>query len=139
MFTKSTIKRCLQVAALLLVTTSVFAQKSTHKVKQKEPVYVHNLFFWLPPTLDAKEVAEFTNFFEGLRKLPYQKNLQYGVPAASTARPVLDQSYTYAVSMEFKTLAELEAYGKLPEHLALVAKYKPFIAKMLVYDTIYTK
>jgi len=43
MFTKSTIKRCLQVAALLLVTTSVFAQKSTHKVKQKEPVYVHEI------------------------------------------------------------------------------------------------
>ena len=139
MFKKSIIKSCLQVAALLLVTSSVFAQKNVHKVKHKEPVYVHNLFFWLPPTLDAKEVAEFTNFFEGLRKLPFQKNLQYGVPAASTPRPVLDQTYSYAVSMEFKSLEDLEAYGKLPEHLALVAKYKPFIAKMLVYDTIYTK
>ncbi len=39
--------------------------------------------------------------------------------------------------MEFDSLEELEAYGKLPEHLVLVQKYKPFFERMLVHDTVY--
>jgi len=87
--------------------------------------------------LTDKQVTEFTSFFEGLKKLPYQKNLRYGKPAASTPRAVLDQTYTYNASMEFDSLEDLEAYGQLPEHLELVAKYKKFFTKMLVHDTVY--
>jgi len=100
-------------------------------------VYFHYLLFWLKPDLSAEQVEEFKQFFEGLKKLPYVKNVRYGKPAASSPRAVLDNSFTYNASMEFATLEELEAYGKLPGHLALVAKYKPYFERMMVHDTVY--
>jgi hypothetical protein len=130
--------RSLQASALLLISGNMFASflPKLNPIKPKK-VYAHNLFFWLRKDLSAAEVKDFENFFEGLKKLPYQKNLRYGKPAGSSPRSVLVSTYTYNGSMEFDTLEELEAYGKLPEHLALVKKYKPKFEKMLVYDTVY--
>lgn len=130
--------RSVQASVLLLVSGNMFASALPmfNPIKKKK-MYFHYLLFWLRKDLSESEVKEFENFFEGLKKLPYQKNLRYGKPAASTPRSVLDSTFTYNASMEFDTLEELEAYGKLPEHLALVQKYKPFFEKMLVYDTVY--
>ncbi|WP_213277723.1 Dabb family protein [Chryseobacterium indologenes] len=130
--------RSVQASALLLVSGNMFASALPmfNPIKKKK-MYFHYLLFWLRKDLSESEVKEFENFFEGLKKLPYQKNLRYGKPAASTPRSVLDSTFTYNASMEFDSLEELEAYGKLPEHLVLVQKYKPFFERMLVYDTVY--
>lgn len=130
--------RSVQASALLLLSGTMFASvlPNINPLKPKK-VYAHNLFFWLRKDLSTAEVKDFENFFEGLKKLPYQKNLHYGKPAGSSPRTVLDSTYNYNCAMQFETLEELEAYGKLPEHLALVQKYKPFFEKMLVYDTVY--
>ncbi|UKB84199.1 Dabb family protein [Chryseobacterium sp. MEBOG06] len=130
--------RSVQASALLLVSGNMLASALPmfNPIKKKK-MYFHYLLFWLRKDLSESEVKEFENFFEGLKKLPYQKNLRYGKPAASTPRSVLDSTFTYNASMEFESLEELEAYGKLPEHLALVQKYKPFFDRMLVYDTVY--
>lgn len=135
--TKTYLKPALIALTLLLITTGATASTNEKTPNENKPVYFHYLVFWLKPDLTDQQVAEFTQFFEGLKKLPYQKNLRYGKPAASTPRAVLDQTYTYNASMEFDSLDDLEAYGKLPEHLALVAKYKPYFTKMLVHDTRY--
>ncbi|MEF9480034.1 Dabb family protein [Chryseobacterium sp. RRHN12] len=130
--------RSVQASALLLISGNMFASALPmfNPIKKKK-MYFHYLLFWLRKDLSESEVKEFENFFEGLKKLPYQKNLRYGKPAASSPRNVLDSTFTYNASMEFDSLEELEAYGKLPEHLALVQKYKPFFERMLVYDTVY--
>ncbi len=130
--------RSVQASALLLVSGNLLASALPifNPIKKKK-MYFHYLLFWLRDDLSELEVKEFENFFEGLKKLPYQKNLRYGRPAVSSPRSVLDNTFTYNASMEFDSLEELEAYGKLPEHLALVEKYKPFFDRMLVYDTAY--
>lgn len=130
--------RTMLVSALIMVSGSLFAAVAPKLNPPKEhKVYSHYLLFWLKKDLSESEVKEFQNFFEGLKKLPYQKNLRYGKPANSTPRAVLDNSFTYNVYMEFDSLEDLEAYGQLPEHLALVKKYKPFFDKMMVHDTVY--
>lgn len=130
--------RSVQASALLLISANMFASAlPMFNPLKKKKVYFHYLLFWLRKDLSEAEVKEFENFFEGLKKLPYQKNLRYGKSADSTPRNVLDNTFTYNASMEFDTLEELEAYGQLPEHLALVKKYKPFFEKMLVHDTVY--
>lgn len=130
--------RSVQASALLLLSGTMFASvlPNINPIKPKK-MYAHNLFFWLRKDLSTAEVKDFENFFKGLKKLPYQKNLRYGKPAGSSPRTVLDSTYSYNCAMQFDSLEELEAYGKLPEHLALVQKYKPFFEKMLVYDTVY--
>ncbi|MFZ4863354.1 Dabb family protein [Sphingobacterium sp. Mn56C] len=125
------------IGAVGLATTvsgSLLAAPLTKKGKQ---IYFHYLLFWLKPSLTEQEIEDFKQFFEGLKKLPYVKNLRYGGPAASTPRPVMDNSFSYNASMEFDSLEDLEAYGKLPGHLALVAKYKPYFDRMMVHDSVY--
>ncbi|GEN74860.1 Dabb family protein [Chryseobacterium hagamense] len=130
--------RSAQASALLLFSGNLFASALPlfNPIKKKK-VYFHYLLFWLRKDLSEAEVKAFENFFKGLARLPYQKNLRYGKPAASSPRSVLDNSFTYNVSMEFESLEALEAYGKLPEHLALVQEYKPYFEKMMVHDTVY--
>ncbi|SDF27619.1 Dabb family protein [Epilithonimonas hungarica] len=131
--------RSLQASALLLISGNMLASAfpKFNKPEKKKKVYFHYLLFWLKKDLSEAEVKEFENFFRGLGKLPYQKNLRFGRPANSTPRAVLDNTFTYNASMEFDSLEELEAYGKLPEHLVLVTKYKPYFDKMMVHDTVY--
>jgi hypothetical protein len=121
-------------SVMSFATTALMAKQKKAKT---EKVYFHYLLFWLKPGLTAEEVEGFKQFFEGLKKLPYVKNVRYGKPAASSPRAVLDNTFSYNASMEFSSLEELEAYGQLPGHLALVAKYKPYFDRMMVHDTVY--
>lgn len=127
-------KATIGTVAGVVAANTLIAQES----KPQQTVYFHYLLFWLKPSLTEKEVKDFENFFEGLKKLPYVKNLRYGKPAASSPRAVLDNTFTYNASMEFGSLEELEAYGQLPGHIELVNKYKPYFERMSVHDTIYT-
>jgi|APHig2749369809_1036254.scaffolds.fasta_scaffold17319_2 hypothetical protein len=139
MTTSKKLRSLALIGLMTLLCSNVAFGQSKKQKHQDKPVYFHYLVFWLKPDLSQQEVADFQNFFEGLKQLPYQKNLRYGTPAASTPRSVLDQTYTYNASMEFDSLEDLEKYGQLPEHLALVAKYKPYFVKMLVHDTVYNQ
>ena len=127
--------------ALALTGENVLAntKNKTETAIHPKTVYFRYLLFWLKPELTPDQVKDFQNFFEGLKKLPYVKNVRYGGPANSTPRPVMDNSFTYNASMEFDSLEDLETYGKLDGHLALVAKYKPFFNKMMVHDSVYNQ
>ncbi|WP_428232600.1 Dabb family protein [Flavobacterium sp.] len=125
--------------ALALTGGKVLANTLKEVTPQPKTVYFHYLLLWLKPELTAAQVKDFQHFFEGLKKLPYVKNVRYGGPANSTPRPVMDNSFTYNASMEFDSLEDLETYGKLDGHLALVAKYKPFFNKMMVHDSVYNQ
>lgn len=108
----------------------------TDKTNKKGPIYNHFLLFWLKPELSAKEVEDFTGFFEILKGLPYVKSIQWGKPANSTPRKVVDNSFTYNLVIQFSSLEDLEAYGKLPTHLNAIKKYSVFWDRMIVHDSI---
>lgn len=128
--------RSVQTSALILVSGTMLG-KVLPTLKQKKKVHFHYLLFWLKKDLTSAQIKEFENFFIGLSKLPYQKNLRFGFADNSSPRAVLDNSFTYNCSMEFDSLEDLETYGKLPAHIALVEKYKPFFEKMMVHDSVY--
>jgi len=115
--------------------TSVLAN-ATEKESKKGLIYNHYLLFWLKNDLTEKEVADFTGFFEILKGLPYVKSLKYGKAANSTPRKVVDNSFTYNLVIQFGSLEDLEAYGKLPAHLAAIKKYSVYWEKMIVHDSI---
>ena len=123
------------VAAIATGTLSnVLGNEITIKKPQK--FYNHYLLFWLKKDLSEKQVEDFVNFFKELGKLPYLKSIHYGIPANSSPRTVFDNSFSYNVVMTFDSLEDLETYGKLPEHLAIVKKYSVFWNKMQVHDSV---
>ena len=86
---------------------------------------IHSVFFWLKPELTELET---------LRAIPAVDSLFIGRPAAIPPRPVVDGSYSYAVSIQFKDLAAHDAYQIDPAHKAFVEKCKPLWDKVQIYD-----
>jgi hypothetical protein len=96
---------------------------------------IHNVYFWLKPTLSAQDRATFEDEVKRLGKIPYLESGAIGKPAATEKRPVTDQSYDFAISLRFKTMADHDFYQKdCQDHARFVNTCKTFWEKVIVYD-----
>jgi hypothetical protein len=95
----------------------------------------HHVYFWLND--DRKNAADRAAFEAGLAalfQLPGVAGGRWSVPAKVEIRPVVDQSWDYALSMTFATLADHDAYQADPDHHQFIEAFKPWWAKVLVMD-----
>jgi hypothetical protein len=123
------------VAALAAVASiipmSIYAQRTPVK-----PTLQHYVLFWLKPGLSEEKIAEFTGFFEELKKIKSKLSLTYGRAAATASRDVVDNSFTYALNITFATLADQNAYQDDQIHKDAIQKYSSFWDKVVVHDSI---
>ncbi|OJZ10913.1 MAG: stress protein [Sphingobacterium sp. 40-24] len=96
---------------------------------------VHVVNFWLKKELSEKEKKNFVGFFEELRKIDVIKTLNYGVPAQTNPRPVVDNSFDYTLIVTFKNLKDITIYETHPIHLKAIEKYQHLWTKVMVKDT----
>lgn len=95
----------------------------------------HHVYFWLNE--ENKSEEDRARFEKGLAALFAIDRVEGGcwsVPAAVEQRPVVDQSWDYALSMRFHTLDDQFVYQDHPDHHAFIDEFKPFWAKVLVMD-----
>ena len=59
-----------------------------------------------------------------------------GTPAPTEKRPVIDDSYDFALIVECRDVAAQNAYQVDPIHLAFVEKYKGFWTRVQIYDSL---
>ena len=74
---------------------------------------------------------------EGLRSLGKIKSLRdfrIGVPAATEARDVIDNTYTFSLFTVFDDVKGHDAYQVDPIHTRFVDTYKHLWKKVTVYD-----
>lgn len=97
---------------------------------------IHNVYFWLKNDLTTEQVATFESELKLLPKISYVVAGSVGKPAATEVRPVTDHSFSYSLSLNFKTMEEHEFYQKdCPEHKRFVDNCKAFFERVIVYDT----
>ncbi|WP_345232440.1 Dabb family protein [Olivibacter ginsenosidimutans] len=104
--------------------------------QQQNQTFTHYVLFWLKQDLTAAEVANFTGFFEELRKIPNILSLHYGKAVSSTPRDVVDNTFTYNLLVYFNSLEDLETYGTHPIHLQAIEKYNQYWEKVVVHDSL---
>lgn len=104
-------------------------------IKNKE-VIAHSVLFWLKEGLSDQEKKDFTQFFEELRKVPTIKSLQYGPPANTTQRDVVDNSFSYNLLVYFSNMEDLNVYETHPFHLSAIEKFSKYWDKVVVHDSI---
>lgn len=95
----------------------------------------HHVYFWLKP--EHQNPADRARFEQGLDSLFAIGQVTGGIwstPAAVEPRPVLDQSWTYALSMRFATLQDHNSYQKAADHVTFIETFKPWWEKVLVTD-----
>ena len=96
---------------------------------------VHAVYFWLKPEITAEQRATFRAGLESLRKVNTVESIYIGTPAALPPRPVVDRSYSFALTIIFKDGAAHDAYQVDPIHKAFVQNCQPFWSRVQIYDS----
>ena len=95
---------------------------------------VHTVFFWLKPVLTEAQRADFRRGVESLGSIKAVEKIYVGTPAKTTKRPIIDDSYSIALTVVCKDVAAHDAYQVDPIHLAFVERFKTFWSRVQIYD-----
>lgn len=99
--------------------------------------FVHSVYFWLRPELSAEQHKAFVRGLESLRGIENVRDGWIGVPAA-TDRPIIDRSYSYALTLVFANDAEQNAYQVHPVHDRFRQDFETFWTRVQIYDSVET-
>jgi len=95
----------------------------------------HHVYFWLKD--ECKSAADRAVFEQGLASL-FDIDLivggRWAVPAPVMPRPVSDQSWDYALTMQFASVEAQDAYQGHPHHHVFIETFKEWWARVLVMD-----
>ena len=95
----------------------------------------HHVYFWLKD--EHKNEADRKAFEGGLSSLFKLEGLAGGfwaVPAKVMERPVVDQSWDYALTMTFESVAAQDAYQDDPDHHVFIDSFKSWWDRVEVRD-----
>jgi hypothetical protein len=101
-------------------------------------MHIHNVYFWLTEGLSNSALLEFEEGLETLITTPLVKNGYYGKPA-NTNRTVVDNTYSYGLTLFFKDTPDQNLYQADPIHLAFVEKNSKKWTRVQVYDVVVSK
>ncbi|MFN0119416.1 MAG: Dabb family protein [Blastocatellia bacterium] len=95
---------------------------------------VHAVYFWLDPNLTTEQKAEFV---ERLHQLPSISSVRHGFTGrpAVTNRPVIDRTYSWALTLVFDDMTAHDAYQVDPVHQAFVQNCSSMWLRVLIYDS----
>lgn len=96
-------------------------------------MFVHTVYFWLDPQLNAEQTAEFETRLKRLPTISAVKHGFTGKPAA-TNRPVIDRTYSYGLTLVFDDLAKHDEYQADPVHQEFVDNCNHMWSKLAIYD-----
>jgi Stress responsive A/B Barrel Domain len=94
----------------------------------------HTVFFWLKKNVPPTERARFETSLRTLLTIPHGGRAVIGRPAATPKRDVIDDSYDFALELDFGTVDEQNAYQAHPIHLEFVNSQKAKWERVSVYD-----
>lgn len=95
----------------------------------------HHVYFWLKEEhQNETDRAVFEQGLASLFEIDLVAGGRWAVPAKVAARPVVDQSWDYALSMRFATLEDHDAYQVAPAHHVFISTFKDWWAKVLIMD-----
>lgn len=96
----------------------------------------HHVYFWLrEERQDEESRSIFEAGLDALCQSVHINRYNWAKPAATAKRPVTDHSWSYAISLEFKTMADHDAYQDGdPVHDQFIADFKEWWAKVQVMD-----
>ncbi len=118
----------------LLFTIVTFSQ-SDNQMKNLDPAFVHNVYFWLKNPESSNDQKKFEKALKKfLKKSKHAKTLYVGKPPKAT-RDVVDDSFTYALVVSFKSAKSQEKYQKEKAHLVFIEEAKDLWDKVIVYDS----
>ncbi len=95
----------------------------------------HHVYFWLKEDfLNDPQRKQFEQALDNLVAIDGVVRGSWGIPAAVPDRPVVDKSFHYALSLEFETVAEHDAYQQADGHKEFLNQFSTWWKKVQIYD-----
>lgn len=96
-------------------------------------MFVHNVYFWLKKDLTAEQLEMYRNGLKSLTTIGSVQSAFIGIPA-STDRPIIDRTYSYALILVFKNKEAHDAYQVHPIHDRFRENCSTFWSDIKIYD-----
>jgi hypothetical protein len=123
-----------------LTTTATLAMAATvpalSKPKNEKKLLVHHVYFWLKNPTSKEDLNKLIEGISSLKKIETLRMVKIGVPAATTKRDVIDDSYSISLLTVFDDVKGHDTYQDHPIHTKFVATYSPLWNKVVVYDSM---
>jgi hypothetical protein len=95
----------------------------------------HHVYFWLKEEYqNAVDRAIFEQGLSALFKIDLVASGRWAVPANVMIRPVIDQSWDYALTMQFDDIGKHDAYQVDPDHEVFINTFKEWWKQVQVRD-----
>ena len=95
---------------------------------------VHTVIFWLKKDLSEDQQVVFTNEVKTLGDISSVESFHLGTPAPTPKRPVIENSYDYAITVVLKDMDAHDDYQVDPIHLDFIDKCKDMWERVVIYD-----
>ena len=95
---------------------------------------VHTVIFWLKKDLSEDQQVVFTNEVKTLGEISSVESFHLGTPAPTPKRPVIEDSYDYAITVVLKDMNAHDDYQVDPIHLDFIDKCKDMWERVVIYD-----
>ena len=103
--------------------------------KQMNNIFIHHVYFWLKAEhQNDADRAAFEKGLDSLFKIGLTQGGRWAVPAKVMERPVIDQSWDYALTMQFRSVEDQDAYQMDPDHHVFIDTFKNWWAQVQVRD-----
>ena len=94
----------------------------------------HNVYFWLDPALTDEQKASFEEGLRALFEIDAVAAGSFGKAAATPARPVTQNTFDYALVLDFESVEKHDAYQVHPDHVVFVRDFSPWFREVRVFD-----
>ena len=94
---------------------------------------IHTVLFWLNKDLSSSEREDFKAALDSLKDIPAAAAVYVGSPSSTPARPVIDASYDFCLTVLLEDMTAHEAYQQSPLHQTFLEK-KELWERVQIYD-----
>ena len=94
----------------------------------------HSVYFWLDPALSDEQKQQFEGGLRALFEIDVVQHGSYGTAAGTPERPVTENTYDYALFLEFDSVAGHDAYQVHPDHDVFVQNFRPWFQTVKIFD-----
>ena len=95
---------------------------------------IHTVIFWLKKDLTVDQRNIFANEVRTLGEISSVESFHLGTPAPTTKRPVIEDSYDFAITVVMKDMDAHDHYQADPIHLEFIDKCKIMWERVVIYD-----
>lgn len=95
----------------------------------------HHVYFWLKEEYqNDQDRGIFEQGLAALFEIKLVAGGRWAVPAQVMVRPVIDQSWDYALTMKFNNIEDHDAYQVDPDHNVFISTFKDWWKQVQVKD-----